>query len=65
MTLFARASRGMQWRSMTAKAQQRQVEMGEVMWSPSRERVLSSRMAAFARLASERSERDLRRFDRG
>eukprot|EP00903_Cladosiphon_okamuranus_P007120 g6918.t1 len=39
---------------------QRQVEMGEVVWSPSRKRVLSSRMAAFAELASERSERDLR-----
>lgn len=67
MALLARARRGVQWRSMTAKAQQqqqqRQVEMGEVMWSPSPQRVLSSRMVAFAKLASERSERDLRRYD--
>lgn len=61
--LFARASRSMQRRSKTTGTQQRQVEMGEVMWSPSRQRVLSSRMVAFARLASERSDRDLRRFD--
>lgn len=37
------------------------VEAGAVLWSPSRERVESSRMLAFARLAGERSGRDLRR----
>lgn len=37
------------------------VEAGEVMWSPSRERIESSRMSAFVRLASERSGRDLGR----
>ena len=43
-------------------AKDKVVDMGEVMWSPSQDRVSSSRMLAFARLAGERSGRDLRRF---
>lgn len=41
---------------------QRPVDVGEVMWSPSHQRIRDSRMVAFARLAGERSGRDLRRL---
>lgn len=41
---------------------QSQVEFGDVLWSPSRERIASSRMLAFSRLASERNGRDLSRW---
>lgn len=59
--LLARAGRGMQRRSHSSTTKQRQVEMGDVVWSPSPQRITSSRMVAFARLAGERSRRDLRR----
>ncbi|CAN0533136.1 unnamed protein product, partial [Ectocarpus sp. 12 AP-2014] len=46
--------------SKTATTSQRQVDVGQVMWSPSQQRIRDSRMDAFARLAGERSGRDLR-----
>lgn len=45
----------------SSTAKEKVVDMGDVMWSPSQGRVASSRMLAFARLAGERSGRDLRR----
>lgn len=46
-------------------ARDKVVDMGEVIWTPSQDRVSSSRMVSFARLAGERSGRDLRRYGLG
>lgn len=47
--------------SRNKSSSQSQVEFGEVLWFPSQERIGSSRMVAFARIASERNGQDLSR----